>query len=143
MLRKIQDTISSFLATKFKPVISYEKEFTESVGKTKVEIISLDKEENLDYNMLEKFLESINELVSNSQKAKVNLEIEFKDSILTCRSRNGVIALRTIQPKDCNNFEEVAFFDGDKPFPLKRYLYENVLTNADIVELEKTMIRLI
>ena len=142
MFRKIQNAISSYLTKKFKFEITYEKEFTRPRGKTKVEIIALDKKEDLNYVMLDKFLESIDEMIVKSQKANVSLEIEFKDSILTCKNQNDIIALQSIQPKDSMGWEEVAIFDN-KALPLRQYLYDNVLTNQDIVELEKTMIRLI
>lgn len=143
IFRKAQDTIQKYLAKKFETRVSYEKEFSESRGKIKLETVLLDKAEDLDLTMVNKFIDSINQLVDNSQKANVELEIEFKDSILTCRQQGNLIVLRSIKPKDCNNFEEIAFFNGNKPLPLKQYLYEKVMSNEDIVELEKTMIRLI
>lgn len=139
--RKIKDHIKRILPQSTVKV-TYQKDFTESAGHIIMERIPLDKSDDLNHQMVSKFLELINELISNSQKAKVELEIEFKDSILTCKTQGNVIALRSIKPKDCDNFEEIAFFNG-KAFPLKEYLNDNVRTNEDIVELEKTMIRLI
>ena len=137
------EVLKSIFVPKRKVEVTYEKKFSEPVGQIKVRFESLDKDENLNHVMVDKFIESIMELIRKANKAQVELEIEFKQSILTCRFINQVIALRTIWPKDSRNWDEVAHFDGNKPFPLKEYLYDNVRNNEDIVELEKTMIRLL
>ena len=138
MIKEVISKIKNI--SKKKVQVSYEKDFSKPRGKMKIEVV--DKADDLNHQMVEKFLESINELVQNSEKANVKLEIEFKDSILTCRVQDGIIALNTIWPKDSNAWNEVAHFNHNA-FPLREYLNDNVRTNEDIVELEKTMIRLL
>lgn len=141
MVEVIKDKIKSHLPKRqFK--VSYEKQFSDPTGRLRIELVPLDKDDDLNHVMVDKFIESILHLVQNANNAQVNLEIEFKQSILTCKVIDGIIALRTIWPKDSRNFDEVAHF-SNKPFPLKEYLYDNVRSNEDIVELEKTMIRLL
>lgn len=101
-----------------------------------------------DFNMRDKFLEIIEEIMRTKGK-DFELELRFKRSILTTHNKNGMIAIRTIEPDREKVKEEqmngmiVAYFDGEKPFPLKQWLIENVLTENDVVELEKSLIYLV
>lgn len=140
MFDAVKDAVKSWLPKQIK--VPSKKIQSDPVERIIVRKVPLDKDEDLNHQMVQKFLESINELVENSQKAKVDLQIEFKDSLLTCATVGGVIALRSIRPKDSDNFQEVAFFSNNA-FPLREYLNDNVRCNEDIVELEKTMIRLL
>lgn len=140
MLDTVKEAFKSWLPKQIK--VPSKKVKSEPVEQMMVRKVPLDKDEDLNLQMVQKFLESINELVENSQKAKVDLQIEFKESLLTCTTVGGIISLQSIRPKDSDNFDEVAFFNNNA-FPLREYLNDNVRCNEDIVELEKTMIRLI
>jgi tetrahydrodipicolinate N-succinyltransferase len=124
---------------KLKSNTSYNTNFTIIMKEKKIKRISLDKEDDLNYELLNKFLELIDELVHKSEKSGVQLKINFKESILTCKEKNEMIVLQSIRPKSSDNFDEIAFFNN-KPYYLKDFLYDKVMTNADIIELEKTAI---
>jgi hypothetical protein len=105
----------------------------------KTEKVALDKDDDLNYDLLNKFLELIDSIVYKSKKSEVQLQIEFKGSILTCKEKNKMIVLHSIRPKNSDNFDEIAFFSNN-PYSLKNFLYDRIITNEDIMELEKTAI---
>jgi len=102
-----------------------------------------------DFRMRDKFLDIIEEIMKNKGQ-DFELELKFKRSIITTQiHRDGTLALRSIEPnsEDVKNEQMegmiVAYFDGEKPFPLKQWLLENVLTEDDVIELEKSLIYLV
>jgi len=101
-----------------------------------------------DFEMRDKFLEIIEQIMRDKGE-DFQLELKFKRSIITTQFRNGVVAIQFISPNNEAIKEEqmrgevMAWFNGEKPFPLKQWLIENVLTENDVVELEKSLIYLV
>lgn len=101
-----------------------------------------------DFEMRDKLLEMI-EQIMKTKGEKFQLELKFKRSIISTQIRDGIVAIFLISPdrelvrEEQMQGEITAWFNGKKPYPLKQWLIENVLTEEDVIELEKSLIYLV
>ena len=69
-------------------------------------------------------------------------KLEFKESIIECKVVGDNVVLNLIR-ENTDRWSEPVFFSGRKTYPLKIWLEEQILTNEDVVELEKGLIKMI
>lgn len=101
-----------------------------------------------DVDMRDKLLELI-EQIMRTKGEEFKLELKFKRSIISTHLRNDIVAIFLISPdkqlvrEEQMQGEITAVFDGEKLFPLKQWLIENIIVEQDVTELEKSLIHLV
>ncbi len=100
----------------------------------------LDKDDDLNEDARDFLIGEIEKIMS--RKVDVQNVLEFKDVEITCRNHGDGVCLHFFQSKE-KRFTEPVWFDGKKPYPLSVWLKEQILTNEDVIELEKGLIRML
>lgn len=101
---------------------------------------NLDPDDDLNVEARDVLIGEILKIMSRDND--IRNKLEFKESIIECKIKGDQVSLGLIR-SDKNRFDEHVFFSGRKAYPLKVWLEEQVLTNEDVVELEKGLIKMI
>jgi len=104
----------------------------------------LDPDDDLNVEARDILIDEIIKIMNRD--VDIENELEFKEVKIACHHKGGVVALgriRNANESKITGFEDPVFFTGKKPYPLKIWLKEQVLTNMDVVELEKGLIKMI
>ncbi|MDX1699390.1 MAG: hypothetical protein R3250_02170 [Melioribacteraceae bacterium] len=102
----------------------------------------LDKDDNLNEEARDFLIGEIEKIMKRQGKG-LNNTFEFCGQEISCRvETDGNVILNWIRPAD-NRHSIPVFFNGKKSYPLKVWLEEQILTNEDVIELEKGLIRML
>jgi hypothetical protein len=104
------------------------------------EFEDLDKDDDLNIKVRDILIKEVLKIMSIQENSI--RELEFYNQAIRCDIREGIIALSSIRQVD-NRHEMPVWFDGKTPYPLEVWLKEQILTNIDVVELEKGIIKMI
>lgn len=102
---------------------------------------NLDPDDDLNTDARDLLITEIEKIMK--RKVDIRNTLEFKQSYITCRLiSNNKVVLDTIRSNEHRHMEPV-FFTGKKSYPLRIWLEEQILSNDDVVELEKGLIKMI
>lgn len=101
----------------------------------------LDKDDDLNEDARDFLIGEIEKIIKR-QGRDIDNTFEFCDQEISCRIGNtGSVILNWMRP--VGNHGMPIWFDGKKGYPLSVWLKEQILTNEQVIELEKGLIRML
>ncbi len=100
----------------------------------------LDKDDDLNEEARDFLIGEIEKVMR--RKVDFQNTLEFRDQLISCKVLGDSVNLSWMTPVGDKHSMPV-WFDGDKPYPLSVWLKEQILTNIDVIELEKGLIKML
>ncbi len=112
-------------------------------AKKRIDAATIPPNSDVDLEARDSLINQIEKLIITRRSNYLTTDdfpVPFKDQILFIEPYKETVKILRMQ-SDINNYDSIVYFTG-KPYPIRKWFIENVLTYSDYIDLEKTLINI-